>query len=400
MTMRDPDRSTGRPSEGKGRIAFYPFRGELRFPRNNREYFLSRELAARGWQVRWLRPKSGENSGVDLEWPVLRLGDLDHRGRRFFYPVYLAGRLWAAGVDVLWLSGWTIRGLQELSWTVRAARAAGVRVVYDPIDPICEYEDAQREGEPTVLEQCTERAADVYSACDLVTCVTPEIRQLLMDHGAPGERLVVARWGTDAKRFDPETVRCDFKERLGLDPDTFLVGWLGTMDRFKGLKEIIVPLAERISDSRGDVHFVIAGKGPLKPELERWAEEHPNVPVSVLGTIPYDEAPNFTGSLDAYLVPTLPRSAYAESICPVKCFDALAMGTPLITTSTSATRFLADFSELVSLVDHGRGAFLEALTRIHDADPDPPPERDAVEREYSHQAVSVDLADAIETLTS
>lgn len=395
MSTPQEERSTERLAAATGTIAFYPFTGELRFPRNNREYFLSRELASRGWDVRWLRPESEGERQFELEWPVLRLADLDYRGRRFFYPLYLAARLRAAGVDVLWLSGWTIRNLQQLNWTVRAARAAGVRVVYDPIDPICEFEDAQAGGDTAGLSECTDRAASVYSACDLVTCVTPEMRELLVEHGAPAERLAVARWGTDAERFDPDAVQCDFRERLGLDPDTFLVGWLGTMDRFKGLKEIIVPLAESLPSTMPDAHVVIAGKGPLRSELRRWSEENPQVPVSVLSTIPYDEAPSFTGSLDAYLVPTLPRSAYGQSICPVKCYDALAMGTPLITTRTPATRCLAEFPALVSLVEDDLEAFLEALTRTYDENRAPDPARNAVEREYSHQAVSVELADTI-----
>lgn len=388
-------------SIGEKAIAFYPYPGELRFPRNNREYFLSRELAARGWNVTWIRPTSEGDRQFELEWPVLRVADLDLRGHRFFYPIYLALRLWMAGIDVLWLSGWTIRNLQKLHWTVRFARAFDIRVVYDPIDPICEYEATRRDDDdPEPLRHCADRARRVYSACDLVTCVTPEIRDLLEEHGAPSDRLRVARWGTDAERFDPERIECDFKERLGLEPDTFLVGWLGTMTPFKGLEDIIVPLAEASGEVRSDIHYVVAGKGPLRPKLKEWAAGNSEVSISVLSEIPYDEAPNFTGSLDAYVVPTEPRTSYAESICPVKCYDSLAMGTPLITTRTPATRCLSEFSNLVALVEYDVKAFLREVMSVYSSERTTSPAREAVEKKYSHQAVSVSIADAIERMVS
>lgn len=373
-------------------IAFFPI-PSLHLPHNYREYYLSRELAERGWSVSWLRPRSGENRGVSIEWPVIEFHDMDFRGRKYHLPVYLGTKLRRAGTHLVWLSGWNIRSRPHLYWMVRILKTLGLRIVYDPIDPICEFAAAQDDA--SVDRACACDLAQVYSMCDLTFCVTPEIRDLLVSNGAPADRLRIARWGTDGRLFDPATARCDLKDRLGLDPSAFLVGWLGGMELYKGLREVIMPLVETLSRDHPDIHFVIAGRGTLEPEIRRWAEERPHLAVTILPAIPYEEAPGFTGSLDAYLVPTNPRSSYAEAICPIKCFDALAMGTPLVVTRTEGTAFLDEYPT-VSFARFDHDSFLAALLELYRVRrPDRP--QQSVTR-FTHQQVSKEIADALETI--
>ena len=377
-------------------IAFFPVR-HLHIPHNNREIYLSRELASRGWNVYWLRPRSGTSDGVEPEWPILRFPDLDIRGRKYLLPAYLARRLRNAGIRIVWLSGWNIRDLSELRWMVRILKAAGIRIIYDPIDPICEFE-AAHDDNPAKFLKCNSIAQQVYADCDLIVCVTPELRDLLAEHGAPRDRMIVGRWCTDASRFDRRIARCDYKARLGLAPDTFLVGWLGTMGPFKGLQEVVLPVIEASARMNLNMHFIIAGWGTLEPDIRRWAGSDPSLPVTILPPIPYDDAPSFTGSLDAYLVPTNPCSRFGESICPVKCFDAIAMGTPLIVTRTRATEFLAQCDSPVHLVRFDPEAFLAALVNLYHASDRVSTVRKPGANGYSHQHISVALADAIDEL--
>ncbi|HEX6693853.1 MAG TPA: glycosyltransferase, partial [Longimicrobiales bacterium] len=329
----------------------------------------------------------------------LRYPDLDIRGRTYLLPAYLALRLRAAGIRTVWISGWTLRSIPELTWMVSILKRAGLRVVFDPIDPICEFLAAMREGEEGNEAEdrvCIDRMRAVYQQCDLVMSVTPELQELLVSNGAPSDRMLTARWTTDGELFHPARCGRSLKQRLGLSEDTFLAGWLGTMEPFKGLLEVILPMIEESARNSDGIHFVIAGRGSLEPEVRKWIAARDGLPVTVLPSIPYAEAPDFTASLDAYLVPTNPKTMYAQSICPIKCFDALAMGTPLVLTRTRATGFLTQYGKLVSFADFTPHSFLEQLHRV----------RDMVRSEgrpapcdgYSHQRVSVEMADALENL--
>ncbi|MCK4829476.1 glycosyltransferase, partial [bacterium] len=201
----------------------------------------------------------------------------------------------------------------------------------------------------------------------------------------------------DISRFNEKNVNLNYKTELGLNKDAFLVGWLGSMSPFKGLKEIILPLIHQLSQETDDIHFVIAGYGLLEKEIKIWIEKNKTLPVTLLGRIPYDITPSFTISLDVYLVPTNPGSEFARSICPVKCFDAIAMGTDVITTKTRATKFLEDISEKVHLCDFNIDSFRDTITNLYktrNMQKHKPDSSDIFP--FTHQNVSIQIAEIIQ----
>ena len=342
------------------KIGFFVFK-DIHVPHHLREYYASRELKSQGWEVEWLLPVSGKESpDLVLDWRVARYAECNFRGQKIAFPLYLALFLRRRRIRVVWVSGWAQRDPEALGWLVRILKVFGFKLVYDTVDPIELLSDAQEQDSPRI-QQIRARMRQVYRACDLVLTVTPEIQRAMLSLGVPDDKVVACRWGTDATVFKAGADGGAFRREIGVDPDTFLVGWLGSMNPFKGLREIIVPLVEQCARRHSNVHFVIAGYGILEPELRRWVQENPALPVTILGRIPYREAAAFTGSLDAYLVPTNPDSLFARSICPVKCFDAIAMGVPALVTRTEGTTFLEPLSRLVHLCDFRVASFLGEL---------------------------------------
>lgn len=344
-------------------IAFFVY-PVLRFPRNNRQYYLTKELLSRGWHVIWLVPKSGKNEGVPVDDHILHYDDLNIRGRTYLLPLYLGFLLRAKGIKFFWLSGWAITSGKEIYWLIRIMRMFGIETVYDPIDPICEFKVANRElTDSGEITKCHRKMNLIYALCTKVLCVTPEMKSLLVSNGADESRLFVARWGTDATVFSRNRIKGDFRERLNIADSEVLVGWLGSMTEFKGLKEIFFPVMERVMKNP-KVHFIIAGDGPLYNEIEAWVKSLNKPAVTLLGRIDYADAAEFTAALDAYLVTTNPDSEYARAICPVKCYDALAVGTLLVTTRTPATEYLVDFSGNVLLCNYDIDAFENAVRHV------------------------------------
>ncbi len=382
----------------KRSIAFlvYPV---LRFPRNNREYYLTRELLSRGWRVAWLVPESGTNEGVPVEDCILRYKDLDVRGRTYLLPLYLAIMLSARGVNYLWLSGWSIRADREIFWLVRIMGMFGIETVYDTIDPKCVFEVANKNlTSPDAIRSAQESINEIYGLCRRVLCVTPEMKALLVHDGADERKLFVARWGVDRSIFNRAAITGDLRSRLGIGKNTFLVGWLGSMTEFKGLREMLLPLVDRLG-AENNIHFLIAGDGPLFAEVEEWVASAKRASVTLLGRVPYEDAAEFTAALDAYIVTTNPDSDYARAICPVKCCDAIAMGTPLITTRTPATEYLEQTCRNVHLCEYDIFSFEAAVKRIAaDLDGVRTSRTDELCGVVSHQGVSREIADILDEL--
>ena len=396
------DANVNRPYSDKHRrsIAFFTV-PKIHIPYNLREYYLSHELIKRGWKVSWLLPTHGQNDALKLSWPMKRYYPLDFKGHKFIFPIYLSVMLRLSSINVIWISGWSQRDIDALLWFVRILKMFGIRIVYDPIDPIDIFNEAQQPGDPK-QNRAAVLMSTIYQLCDIIFCVTPEIRNLILRKGVSPKKVFVARWGTDISLFERTGVQVSFREELGLDEQTFLVGWVGLMNPFKGLAEIVIPLIEVMSPKYSNIHFVIAGYGRLETHIKRWIQQNSGMPVTLLGRIPYNKAPSFTSALDAYLVPTDPSSEFARSICPVKCFDAIAMGTDLIVTRTDATRILLSISEKVHLCDFNIDSFRRALEELYDTRDDRKPgnKRHRPEQTniypFSHQYTSKSMCDVFD----
>ena len=379
-------------------LAFFVY-PVLRFPRNNREYYLTRELVARGWRVTWLVPESGKNEGVPIDEHILRYSGLDVRGRTWLLPVYLGLELRARGVRFLWLSGWSIRSDKEIYWLIRILGMFGIETIYDTIDPKCVFEVANGDlASPGAIASARESINEIYGLCRRILCVTPEMKALLVHEGADERKLFVARWGVDRTVFDRSAIKGDLRSRLGIDENVFLVGWLGSMTAYKGLREMLMPLVDRLARERS-MHFLVAGDGPLFAEVAEWAAAAQHASVTLLGRVPYGEAAEFTAALDAYIVTTNPDSDYARAICPVKCYDAIAMGTPLVTTRTAATEHLEPICRNVHLCEYDIHSFEKAVRAIAaDLDGVRKSRTGELRGVVSHQDVSREIADMLEEL--
>lgn len=186
--------STTNQKKKRRSIAFFVY-PVLWFPRNNREYYLTKELLRRGWSLTWLVPRSGKNEGVPVHEIILHYNDLDFRGCTYLLPIYIDWLLRKKGFSLLWLSGWVIRSDKEIYWLVKILRFLGIRTIYDPIDPKCVFEAASREMvDPVAIQQCHQCIKRIYRECGRVLCVTPEIKSLLILNGADRTKLFVARW--------------------------------------------------------------------------------------------------------------------------------------------------------------------------------------------------------------
>ena len=352
------------------KIAFL-FREPVKVPLNLREYYISRELKRRGHGILWIMLVKAEDDLCDqvLDCSGFKIVHLDTSGcdgfRSLVHEIRQAIR--DRDVELVWVPGWFERWPRYLFLLFRGLGTKTCRVVYDPIDPIYEYVVSTQ---PSALgffkKYCLRLGLKwCYRQCQLIFAVTSQIKQSILSLGIPENRIEVAMWGTDIERFNfnklPEN--SPFRDLPQLK-NKFVIGWLGTMSRFKGIEEILVPLLKRLSPLHERIAFLLAGSGPLYDHLAKTADTLPSGYVTVFGSLPYDQAPAFTAALDCYLVPTNPFSLMGNLIVPVKIFDALVMGVPVITTRSDAIEAVADGLKGVTLVDWGIDQFYEAVVRV------------------------------------
>ncbi|MFT8368570.1 MAG: glycosyltransferase [Acetobacter papayae] len=146
------------------------------------------------------------------------------------------------------------------------------------------------------------------------------------------------------------------------------LGFIGTLTDFK----VDFALLEHVALARPDWHLVVIGderEGQADPVLERMRRLDN---VHMLGWRPYAVLPDYLRGLDVALLPLL-LNDHTRAVFPMKFFEYLAAGCPVVATSLPA---LADFSSYCRLTDSAE-AFMEGISNALTA-PQVIPENDPV----------------------
>ncbi len=161
---------------------------------------------------------------------------------------------------------------------------------------------------------------------DRLIAVSEQVKNDLVRYGvAPAAKIAVVPLGFELTPFlTSERFKGAFKEELGLDSSTKLVGIVGRIFPVKNHR-LFLDAAVRLAREDERVHFVVVGDGILRPEMERYVRE--------LG---FGSRVHFTGwrrdlsriyaSLDVLVV-----SSDNEGT-PVSAIEAMASGVPVVAT--------------------------------------------------------------------
>jgi glycosyltransferase involved in cell wall biosynthesis len=109
--------------------------------------------------------------------------------------------------------------------------------------------------------------------------------------------------------------------------------FLGRLSAEKGL-----PILLQALQRAGDPHFLIAGDGPLRGDLERLAEALALLNTRFLGQRPREEVPDLLAGARYVALPSI-----SEEASPLAALEALSAGRPLLVTDRGALpEFVAD----------------------------------------------------------
>jgi glycosyltransferase involved in cell wall biosynthesis len=160
-----------------------------------------------------------------------------------------------------------------------------------------------------------------------LVAVSPEVRDDLVALGvAPPGRFTVIRLGIELEERIPggENGRAEMRRTMGVQPEQFVVGWIGRMTSVKRTDDVLLAF-KGLRDRGVDAWLCMVGDGPDRDHVERQASELGIVRNCLFLGYQEEVAP-FYATFDAVILPS------ANEGTPVSAIEALAGGRPVVAT--------------------------------------------------------------------
>ena len=182
--------------------------------------------------------------------------------------------------------------------------------------------------------------------------VSDEIKSWLLNQvGIPGGKIVTIINGVDTKKFSPPSDKKKSKQDIGIDPNTFIVGTVGRLDKVKNYEMLIKAMP--LKSSKFPYKLILIGDGPERANLEAFVRIHGLSNVDFLG-----EKQNIHDYLQIFDLFVL--TSVGEGISNT-ILEAMATGLPVIATRVGGNPEIVEDSVTGSLIPSGDHALLSEM---------------------------------------
>ncbi|MEE8596680.1 MAG: glycosyltransferase family 4 protein [bacterium] len=212
-----------------------------------------------------------------------------------------------------------------------------------PNDPYLAYQSSGK------IKHFLERIIDRYSMilADKIIVLSEWSKRRLNKLGRiPNSKITVLPSGTDTELFQPlEKKECC--DKLHFDPSFYYVGFIGSFFLHQGI-DTLINAAPIILSEIENTRFLLVGDGPM---MDIWKNKVKKKGIQdafiFTSQVPYKKVPEYIGVMDICVAPHQKDSNQAS---PVKIFDYMACGRPIVASDIDVVREIVGESECALLV--------------------------------------------------
>lgn len=198
----------------------------------------------------------------------------------------------------------------------------------------------------TRLERCALREAD------LVLCLNAALRDyVIAEHSVDPVRCKILPNAVDVSRFHTE--RNGASLRNARQGGEFVVTYIGSVLDYEGCDDL-VRAASLLKQRRvRNISFVVVGDGPYLPLCRQLAAQlGVEDIVKFTGRVPFNDVAQHYADADIIVLPRKPLPV-TELVTPLKIFEALAAGRPVLCSNVQALKNVVEESEAGLIYEKG-----------------------------------------------
>ncbi len=196
---------------------------------------------------------------------------------------------------------------------VKVAIKHGVPAIYE------HHHQEQKQFEPEIVHN---------PLLQIAVTVAEPVRESMIEHGMPPEKVIRLHNGFNQVFLVRHLEAAqEWREKLLVDERQHLIVYAGALRKFKGINLLI-----EVAKEMPQVQFVCAGGNESEVQhYQQLAQEKQTQNVTFLGHIPQNQLASLLQAADILAHPHRSGNA-AATTSPLKLFDYLASGTPIVAT--------------------------------------------------------------------
>lgn len=200
----------------------------------------------------------------------------------------------------------------------------------------------------------------IASAISGFVVISDGLRRLLIEKGIKERKIIVAHDAFDEEEFASLPTRVDARRHLGIPEDIFIAVYTGHLFPWKGM-DGIAPAFRNFPERC--IFAVVGGNPEDLARVKQIAGDAPNV--RWIGHVSRPEVRQWLAAADAAVLPTSAKTEIGRSFTsPLKLFEYLAAGLPVIASDVPSSREILDESTTVFYRADSAEDFLRAFREI------------------------------------